>query len=1038
LISRTSSRLAPAIVAGALAAACGGPQPGTPPAPGAEGAAAHAVSPPVMLLRDAPAGPRWQRPVRSIPRRGAAVQAPARAAAPALVAEPLPAPAVAVPAPIGTFEGIGDAFRGLAGTFSVNSAPPDTVGDVGPSHYVQMVNAAFGVFDKSGTVLAGPTATNALFGALGATHKCFTTNQGDGIVLYDPLADRWFLSQFAFDVDASGNPIAPFFQCVALSRTNDPTGQYDLWALGPFKFNGADALNDYPKFGVWPDAYYFTANMFTAGATSNFLGANVCGLDRAKMLAGTAAAPQMMQCFELPGFGGLLPADLDGKRAPPGGSPGYVLSFDNPATGSVLQFWRVKLDWVNTANSALLPGPGTPTTLPVSPIVLGCGSATNDTCVRQPGTATQLDAVGDRFMHRLAYRNFGDHESLVVTHTVQTGAPARAAPRWYELRNSPGQTLATANPVLAQTGTHSPDATFRWMGSAAQDQLGDLALGYSASNAAALHPSLFYVGRSWNEPVAGAMSFTEGALFTGLGSQTTFVPRGSTTPQPLSRWGDYSALTVDPSDDCTFWYTNQYQAADGAFNWHTRVGRFKLPTCPPQYAVSVPATMTAGVAAPVTITAQDALGATWASYAGPATLSSDDPGATFSPGPSVAFASGVATVQVKFSTAGTHTLTIADPFSPNLRRTVNEPVTPSSGVVVRFSITTGATGTAGVAQAFTATAVDGLDAPVASYAGTATLTSSTDAGATFSPTTLAFSGGTATGSVTLRKAGTQTFAVADSVTPALTGTASVAVAPAAVDTLSIAGLPASIAAGTPAGVTVTARDAFGNLGAGTAALTSSDPAALLSTTTLSFAAAPAGATVTFQTAGAQSLTVQSGGVSATATTTVTAATPTPTPTPTPTTAPEPTPTPTPQPTESVASSKGGGCASSGGGFDAWLALGLALALAPLRAWGTRARGRRAGTAALGPALAAAGALAASACAGSSRHSPDAADAARGAEVQPAEHAVSPPVNALPDAAAPPRADHRPGPIRHGEPDAGAADAGAADAGAADAGAADAG
>ena len=301
---------------------------------------------------------------------------------------------------------------------------------------------------------------------------------------------------------------------------------------------------------MWPDGYYLTFNMFNAAGTA-FTGARVCALDRNQMLT-ASGTPGAIQCFQLSTtYGGLLPADLDGATPPPAGSPNYSVAFDD-ANNDGLYLWKFHVDWTSSANSTFT-GPTKITTAAFSP---ACGGGT---CIPQPGTTQTLDSLADRLMFRLAYRNFGTHESLVVNHSVTVGTTASGV-RWYELRN-PGGT-----PTLFQSGTFSPDATARWMGSIAQDQQGNMLLGYSASSGT-VRPGIRYTGRLVGD-APGTMQ-AESTLTTGVGSQT-----GS-----LSRWGDYSAMTIDPADDCTFWFTTEYLKTTGSFNWSTRIGSFKFPGC---------------------------------------------------------------------------------------------------------------------------------------------------------------------------------------------------------------------------------------------------------------------------------------------------------------------------------------------------------------------------------------------------------------------------------------------------------------------------
>jgi len=432
------------------------------------------------------------------------------------------------------FEGVGQGFSGPQGTFTVNSAPPDTNGAVGATQYLQIVNTGFAVFDKaSKAVIYGPVPSNTLWSGFGG--PCEADNDGDAVVVYDKAANRWIVSQFAVSA-------TPYYQCVAVSATSDATGAYYRYA-----FSYGSVFPDYPKMGVWPDAYYETFNMFT----NTFQGAKLCAYDRSAMLSGQAAT---QQCFQLStSYGGMLPADLDGATAPPAGSPNYMLNFGSNS----LNLWKFHVDWANSANTTL----SGPLNIPVAAFATACRGGS---CIPQSGTRQKLDSLGDRLMFRLAYRNFGDHESLVVTHSVQVGGKHNnpyTGVRWYEIR-SPGST-----PVVYQQSTFAPDTSYRWMGSVAMDKLGNLALGYSVSSSA-LHPAIRYTGRLAGDPLNTLEA--ENSIIEGLGSQSG---------NNLSRWGDYSAMTVDPVDDCTFWYTTEYLKSTGSFNWNTRIASFKFPGC---------------------------------------------------------------------------------------------------------------------------------------------------------------------------------------------------------------------------------------------------------------------------------------------------------------------------------------------------------------------------------------------------------------------------------------------------------------------------
>ncbi|GAC1658927.1 MAG: hypothetical protein NVS9B1_20000 [Candidatus Dormibacteraceae bacterium] len=445
----------------------------------------------------------------------------------------------AVPATGINFDGVGNGFTGPAGTFTVNSAPPDTNLAVGPNHVVEIVNTSFAIFNKSGAAVYGPAAINTLWSGFGG--NCQADNDGDPIAKYDPIADRWILSQFAVT-----SPAPDFLQCVAVSQTPDPTGAYYRYS-----FSYGNQFPDYPKMSVWPDAYYITFNMFNSAGTA-FLGPQVCAYDRAKMLTGSAAT---QQCFNNLGtaYGGLLPSDLDGSRQPAAGAANYIVA--DGAAANQLAYWQFHTDWTTPANSTLTG----PTTLATAAFTAPCNGS-GGTCVPQSGTSQQLDTLGDRLMYRLAYRNFGDHEALVVNRSVDVGGATGI--RWYELRPAPNTNLN-----IFQQGTYAPDTTSRWMGSIAQDQQGNMGLGFSASSTA-IHPQIRYTGRLASDP-AGTMTQGEGTILAGAGSQTA----------NLSRWGDYSAMAVDPVDGCTFWYANEYIPANGTFNWRTRIATFKFSGC---------------------------------------------------------------------------------------------------------------------------------------------------------------------------------------------------------------------------------------------------------------------------------------------------------------------------------------------------------------------------------------------------------------------------------------------------------------------------
>ena len=440
------------------------------------------------------------------------------------------APGAAAPAASSSFEGIG---QGLPG-FTVQYAPPDTNGAVGPNHFVQTVNVSFAVFSKTGGLLYGAVAINTLFTGFGGL--CEADNDGDPSVVYDQLADRWVITQFA--VTGANGTSVPYLECLAVSTSGDPTGTYYRYSFPLSRFP------DYPKLGVWPDAYYMSTNDFNG---NTFAGATTWAFDRAKMLAGL---PATAQTFHLStAYGGLLPSSLDGKTQPPAGSPNYFVSL---GTSASLYLWKFHADFANPANSTLVG----PSSIGVAGFTELCGGGT---CIPQAGTTQRLDSLADRLMYRLAYRNFGDHEALVVTHSVAPGAGGGGV-RWYEIRN-PGGT-----PSVYQQSTYAPDTQYRWMASAAMDRAGDIGVGYSLSSST-MNPAIAYSGRLASDPLNTLQAQT--ILISGTGSQVS----------NLSRWGDYSSMVVDPVDDCTFWYTTEYLTANGTWNWHTRIGTFKFPTC---------------------------------------------------------------------------------------------------------------------------------------------------------------------------------------------------------------------------------------------------------------------------------------------------------------------------------------------------------------------------------------------------------------------------------------------------------------------------
>jgi hypothetical protein len=447
-----------------------------------------------------------------------------------------------------SFDGIGSFEEPLL-------TPPDTNGDVGATQFLQIVNKRWSVWTKTGIRLR-PAMSEATPWSSKPRHDfCRTHDFGDPVVVYDALAGRWLLSFFAFQLDDEGEPLRPFFECVAVSRTSDALGS---WCAYSFRMDGLSRAGfpDYPKFGVWPDGYYMTANVF---GPQNRAGALGVVFERSRMLRCKTARSRG---WIVPHAFGMLPADLDGTTPPPAGSPGLFVIPDTRRFA--LRLYRLSARW--SRRSAVV---SRPIVIPVAQYNADPCTDPGGLCIVQPGSSARLDALAhDQLMYRLAYRNFGDHESLLVNQTVSPGGatPSQAAIRFYEIRNPRG------SPVLYQQGTYSPDADSRWLGSAAFDKVGDIAVLFNVSSSST-YPSLRYSARAPTDPL-GSLAQGEATLMPGGGSlQPVF---GVT----LGRWGDYAELSTDPTDDCTFWFTGEYVPSSmPATDWRTRIGAFRLPGC---------------------------------------------------------------------------------------------------------------------------------------------------------------------------------------------------------------------------------------------------------------------------------------------------------------------------------------------------------------------------------------------------------------------------------------------------------------------------
>jgi hypothetical protein len=427
------------------------------------------------------------------------------------------------------FDGIPNTANG-----TLVGVPSDSNLSVGDKQVVEVINTAYEVYDKAtGKSFFPPQQISTIFaGVPGLCGQGVTFFFTDPIVVYDKIAARWIIS-----IVAANNSFSEGNECIAVSATSDATGRYHRYTFG----FGQNGFNDYPKLAVWPDAYYASYNLFTS---TNVYG-TACAYNREAMLAGKATK---VVCFKNSKEFAFLPSDLDGKRPPPSGEPNFFVDLFSTTS---LHMYRFHVDFDTPQNSTFTG----PVSIEVKPFTPACGGRP---CIPQEGTKRQLDSLGDRLMFRLAYRNLSTHESLVVNHSVRTSL-APAGVRWYEIRD-PNET-----PTVFQQGTFTDGNTSVWMASIGMDQVGDIGLGFSQSSSR-IHPAISFTGRVPSDPLNTMGSPT--LIFAGNGSQIR-----------VNRWGDYSGLAIDPVDDCTFWYVNQYYPTNSRVNFHTRVASFKFPAC---------------------------------------------------------------------------------------------------------------------------------------------------------------------------------------------------------------------------------------------------------------------------------------------------------------------------------------------------------------------------------------------------------------------------------------------------------------------------
>lgn len=451
-------------------------------------------------------------------------------------------------AAIANFEGLGAGFPGAPG-----GAPPRNPSDnalaVGPDHVFQVVNSRYAIFtkkgarfDTTGKVLVGAAPTNSLFQGVGG--QCEARNNGDAVVKYDQLADRWLVVMPIFRRPANDST-GPFSMCYAVSVGPDPLGAY-------YKYEFLRPLfPDYPRIGVWPDGYY---NGTSTG--DDVIEKHICVADRARMLQELSATEQ---CRIIADVNFLNPADIDGFGLPPAGAPNPVFAtggtqlkkdFDDDG----IYWWNFHVDWNDTTRTRLTG----PSKVAVAPYHYLCdGQLTS--CVPQPDTSRRLDAQGDKLMNRVVYRRIGAQESVVALHSVNTTAGGGGV-RWYEFRIGGDRRV-----TLKQQGTYAPDQFYRWMGSIGIDAQGNIGMGYSFGGTPHYAGQRFAARLATDPP--GSLGFRESVIVEGGAAQASTL-----------RWEDYTALAIDPSDDCTFWYVGDYLARGNA-TYSTRIAAFRVPSC---------------------------------------------------------------------------------------------------------------------------------------------------------------------------------------------------------------------------------------------------------------------------------------------------------------------------------------------------------------------------------------------------------------------------------------------------------------------------
>ena len=503
---------------------------------------------------------------------------------------------------VASFDGLGVGFEGPQGAAALRN-PSDNSLAVGPDHIMQTVNTRMAIFtkkgkrfDTTGKVLYGPVPNNTVFKGFGGA--CEATNNGDTVVRYDQIADRWLIVMPIFRRGAvrpdqpqpgrSGDPAqvsvpgqagqpgaavplfipppappvqpgqqpprgqrgqqpgpqGPYSMCYAISAGPDPFGPYYRYEfLRPL-------FPDYPRPAIWPDGYYVPTS-----TGDDVIQKHACVVERAKMLKGE---PAREQCVIIDGVNFLNNADIDGKGLPPPGAPNIIMAAGGTQLKNVLEddgifVWKFHVDWENPANTKTIG----PEKIAVAPYHYLCGGQLTN-CVPQPDVDRRLDAQGDKIMARLVYRKMAGDESLVAVHSVNTMAGAGGV-RWYEFRINKDRGVR-----LRQQGTYAPDGFYRWMASPAIDRFGNIGIGYSFGGTPHFAGQRFAARRA-GDPL-GKLTLRETTLAEGEAAQNAM------------RWEDYTQTAIDPSDDCTIWYVGDY-IRKGETSYSSRIGAFRLPGC---------------------------------------------------------------------------------------------------------------------------------------------------------------------------------------------------------------------------------------------------------------------------------------------------------------------------------------------------------------------------------------------------------------------------------------------------------------------------